>query len=77
MLGLYQLVMSLVVWLYFTYCDAAGDVSNLAHLSDVLNLRAFAGQFWQEANGLAQWWAIIIDNLIDLIDPYPSIRGDH
>ena len=75
---LVALVLRWVVWLYRHACPAPDDPANLAHLIDVLTLRAFAGQYWTNATtGLAQWWAILIDNLIDLIDPSPSLRGDH
>lgn len=71
----------IIAFLWALYLNHAPDPfspQSLAQWFDVLYLRAFAGQYWQDATtGLAQFWARIVDNLIDLIDPYPSIRGDH
>lgn len=70
----------IVAFLWALYLNHAPDPfspASLAQWFDVLNLRAFAGQFWRDATGYAQGWARICDNLIDLIDPFPSIRGDH
>ena len=75
---LWQYVMTWILWLYTHFCPDPNSPANLDHLWAVLRLEDFAGAYWQDAtSGMAAWWAVIIDNLLDLVDPYPSIRGDH
>lgn len=72
-----RMIWAICDWLYFTFCAGAWADGSLAAWSEVHRLTAFAGQYWHDpASGMAAGWAIVVDNLIDLIDP-ANLRGDH
>lgn len=58
------------------------DPESIGFLQTVLDLREFAGTTWQTATGMAQDFAIAIDNLVDAalrvagFDPQ-AVLGDH
>jgi hypothetical protein len=75
---LVQLIHAMILWLYWNYAPDPCSYLSQLHLSQVLDMSQFAGHFWQEADsGMATWWAAIMDNMLDILDPGSLIRGDH
>jgi hypothetical protein len=37
------------------------------HWTAILTSGRFAGEFWQDANGMAVWWARIMDDILDFV----------
>jgi hypothetical protein len=78
-----QAIVNAIIALCRMIYAAAPIVHSDPLFGEVLGLRSFAGAIWQDTTtGLAQGWAIVVDNLLDIalkilhLDPQ-DIRGDH
>lgn len=59
-------LLEFIQWYYQQYCPLAGTyVGELIYWLVLHTSWAFFGSFFQEANGLAANWAIVLDNLVD------------
>lgn len=75
---LYELVMQFVMWLYWHFAPMPYDPESLGFFSTVLTFQHFAGYWWQDpTTHMATWWAQLMDNALDLLDPTHVLRGDH
>jgi len=69
-------LLDVIISMYNTYCPFAGTYIGDAVLWLILNTpNFFMGMFFTDSNtGLAPWWAIAIDNMIDDLG---VLKGDH
>ena len=73
-------VRQLCWFLFWRFCPDAAQAWAQALFAQVVAVTGplFAGATWHDAHtGLAQAWAIRVDDLLDLLDPGQAIRGDH
>jgi hypothetical protein len=81
-MDLYALIIEICWWLFHAFAPGSWADGALAAFEAVLRFEAFAGALWQDAQGYAQPWARLVDDLLDLalrligLDPQ-VVRGDH